>query len=90
MKNLVIVATENGNRIQYDINRSFIASEKPLYIGVITKPEPGLWNHLSTSRSVVMEVDGKASDFKIPYRIEVGESTIFFLTPETGESMPDF
>lgn len=80
MKNITIIATENGKKMQYTVEKSFVASEKPLYIGIITKPEPGLWGCLSRSRTVIVETDGKADEFRIPYRIEVGESTIFFLT----------
>lgn len=81
MKKMIIVATDKGQRVEYPVQNSFVASEKPLYIGIITKPEPGLWGYLSRSKTIFLDMEGKAEEFRIPYRIEVGESTIFFITP---------
>lgn len=80
MKQIKIIAAEKGQTVEYPVDKFFVASEKPLYIGIITKPEPGIWGYLSRVKKVAVDIDGKAEDFRIPYRIEVGESTIFFLT----------
>lgn len=81
MTSISVISTENGRRKEYSVEKWFIASEKPQYIAIVTKPSPGLWEHLSQSKVAVIELDGKSCNYNIPYRIEVGESTIFFVTP---------
>ncbi len=81
MTSLKVVYTQKGITNEYSVEKWFQASENPTYLALITKPSPGLWEALSQSREVVMEIDGKSFNFKVPYRIEVGESTIFFVTP---------
>ncbi len=88
MVTISVVSTQEGKRKGYPVDKWFLASENPQYIAVITKPSPGLWEHLSQSKDAVMELDGKSFNFTIPYRIEVGESTIFFLTPADGGNIP--
>ncbi len=77
-----ILASSNGNGVEFPVEKWFTASENPLYIGVMAKPSPGLWEHLSRSKSVFLVDDGSAKEYRIPYRIEVGENSIFFLTPK--------
>ena len=60
---------------------TFIASQNPLYIGIILKPSHGAWIRMSRAKTVVLEMEGKPVEFSIPYRIEVGENSIFFLKP---------
>ena len=79
---MMVLASSDGKVVEFPVEKWFTASERPLYIGVIAKPSPGLWEHLSRSKNVIM-TDGAASrDYSIPYRIEVGENSIFFLTPK--------
>lgn len=89
MSSIAVITMEKGERKEYSAENWFVASRDPLYIGIITKPAPGMWEYLSRTRQIVMEVDGKSHDFEIPYRIEVGESTIFFATPSGGSSIPE-
>lgn len=85
MTSLSIVSVDQGKRHDYKVEKWFKASDSPIYIAIITKPSPGLWELLSRSKEIVMEMDGESQGYRIPYRIEVGESTIFFVTP-TDES----
>lgn len=68
------------------IKNYFIASRSPLYIGVILPPSEGLWTFLKSESMIVIRTDGFSSEFLVPYRIEVGENTIFFLKPESGDA----
>lgn len=86
MTSIKVVSTKDGKRIDYPVEKWFLASEVPVYYAITTKPSPGLWEHLSQSGKIIMELDGKSGNFKIPYRIEVGESTIFFVTPDDVSS----
>ncbi len=88
MTSIKIVSLVNARRKEFPVEKWFKASESPLYVALITKPSPGLWEFLSQSKEVVMELDGKSYNFRIPYRIEVGESTIFFATPSDESSSP--
>lgn len=72
--------------VDEEIKDYFIASKSPLYLGIILPPSKGLWTYLKGSNSIVVEVNGLSSEFSIPYRIEVGENTLFFLRPESNES----
>lgn len=74
-----------GEARSEEINDFFIASKSPLYVGVIMTPSKTLWTHLKAHSEVVLEIDGFSGNFSIPYRIEVGENTIFFLRPNDGE-----
>lgn len=84
MTSISVISTHNSKRKEYLVDKWFIASESPQYIAIVTKPSPGLWEHLSQSKEAVLELDGKSYNYNIPYRIEVGESTIFFVTPSDG------
>ncbi|MEM0158877.1 MAG: hypothetical protein QW812_05140 [Thermoplasmataceae archaeon] len=53
-----------------------MASNNPPYIGIITVASDKLWNALSLHRNFT--ANGLRWDVR--YRIEVGESTIFFAT----------
>lgn len=75
----------NEKVLKEEIKDYFIASRSPLYIGVILPPSKGLWTHMKSGNNVVVEVNKLSTEFLIPYRIEVGENTIFFLKPNAGD-----
>ena len=82
MPKMKILSAINGEKVEYQVENYFEASENPLYLGVIVKPSPGLWELLSRSKTVVVVTDNLPITHSITYRIEVGESSIFFLTPK--------
>lgn len=75
-----ISSTPNGISKEVDLNHIFIASEEPLYIGIIIKPEPGIWEELMDSELAYIHTSEGIKETKIGYRIEVGENSIFFVT----------
>lgn len=87
MVSIKAIFVNKGGRSEQSLDKWFIASESPVYIGIITKPSPGIWEYLTQSREVVLEFDGKSHGFTVPYRIEVGESSIFFVTPREEFSL---
>lgn len=89
MVSITAVVMENGSRKDYPVENWFVASQSPLYLGVITKPSPGIWGFMSRSHEVVLEISGKSRTFRIAYRIEVGESSIFFVTPQDESKMDE-
>ncbi|MCL4345475.1 MAG: hypothetical protein M1375_01600 [Candidatus Thermoplasmatota archaeon] len=66
-------------------NNIFIGSEEPVYIGIILKPEPGVWEELMDADSFNIHFKDMVIEVRIGYRIEVGENSIFFVTSESGE-----
>ena len=89
MVSITAVSVEKGKRTDYPVEKWFIASEAPLYIGIIVKPSPGLWEMMSRSRDTIMEIEGRSHNFHIRYRIEVGESSIFFATPAEDKGISE-
>ncbi len=83
MENVRVIYSMNNQEISESAKQFFIASDDPLYIGIITRASEPLWNHLSRSKTTILDIDGKASEYSIPYRIEVGRNSIFFLKPES-------
>ncbi|MHB1812846.1 MAG: hypothetical protein ACYCPR_10640 [Thermoplasmataceae archaeon] len=67
----------------------FIASESPLYLGLILKPSKGLWEYMKNSSEIVLCHGDRenCAEMSIPYKIEVGENTIFFLKPDSAETL---
>lgn len=65
------------------ISNYFMASNNPLYFGLIIKPSKGLWEYLKNNDELLVSfVDERNSyPFKIEYKIEVGENSIFFIKP---------
>lgn len=57
----------------------FVVSEEPLYYGIIINPSSEVWSYMVESHSIKSDIDGKISEYSIPYRIDVGENTIFFI-----------
>ncbi len=65
--------------------KSFVASSSPPYIGIIMKPEPGIWEELMDQDFMYVFNDSKGIRATVKYRIEVGESSIFFITSDSDE-----
>jgi hypothetical protein len=81
MDNIYAIFADNNGKVREKLENHFIASQNPLYIGIILKPSHGAWIRMSRAKAVVLEIDGKPGEFSVPYRIEVGENSIFFLKP---------
>ena len=62
-----------------DKEKYFVASKEPLYYGLIINPSSELWSYMVESHSIKSNIDGKILEYSIPYRIDVGENTIFFI-----------
>jgi hypothetical protein len=77
-----ISSTPNGEPKEVDQNHVFIASEDPIYLGIIIKPEPGIWEELMDSENLYIHFNDDVVQSRIGYRIEVGENSIFFVTPD--------
>ena len=87
MKTIKAVFMIRGERTTEEISNWFIASVSPLYLGIISKPSPGLWAYLSHSSGLIIEINDESFEFRITYRIEVGENSIFFVT-HSGVKVP--
>ena len=59
--------------------KSFVASSEPPYIGIIMRPEPGTWEELMDQDFMFLIHGGSEKKATIKYRIEVGDSSIFFI-----------
>lgn len=59
----------------------FIASADPLYYGLIVNPSSELWGFMVENHSIKTDIDGDLQEYAIPYRIDVGENSIFFIKP---------
>ena len=81
MDNVYAIFADNNGKVREKLENNFIVSQNPLYIGIILKPSNGAWIRMSRAKTVVLEMEGKPLEFSIPYRIEVGENSIFFLKP---------
>ncbi len=79
----------NGSSERHDIDNYFVASDKPFFLGLIIEPSAGLWAYLKNNAEIVIEYSGKSANFKVPYKIEVGRNTIFFITPVDGSITSD-
>ncbi len=79
-----ILIPGHSERKEFQLDNCFVASEVPLYIGVICKPSDPAWSQLQASREVLLVEDGSQKPFVQEYRIEVGESTIFFIKPKAS------
>lgn len=82
---LSIVYYRDQKELVGEVEDFFIASNNPLYLGLIIKPSTGVWEILKSSSHANVRVNGeKILEFEIPYKIEVGENTIFFARPSEG------
>ena len=81
MKIEIVTASQSGKT--YEIENVFVASRQPLFLGLILKPSDAAWNHIKSTKEIL--VNGKElKGFTVKYGIEVGESSIFFITPSKG------
>jgi hypothetical protein len=58
----------------------FVASKDPLYYGLIINPSSELWGYMVEARDIECTVNNKLEKYNIPYRIDVGENSLFFIT----------
>lgn len=80
-----VVYFRKEKEISGKVDSYFVASRNPFYIGIIMKPSSGVWEILKSSSTANLRVEGKnICEYEIPYKIEVGENTIFFLKPAEG------
>ncbi len=87
--NLTAIFIKNRQQHEERVDESFVASMSPLYLGLIIKPSAGLWEHLKSADRIDLGKSGvDPVEFKIAYRIEVGENTIFFVTPSDSSRLP--
>ncbi len=80
-----IVASDHQME-KFNLGRYFVASDDPLFIGLIVSPSEKIWPRLKNADSVVLEIGISSFAFRIPYKIEVGRNTIFFVSPAENES----
>jgi hypothetical protein len=66
------------------LDNIFVASETPFFIGIIVKPSKKSWMHFKKSREVMLSGRREAV-FYVKFNIDVGENTIFFLSPVDGK-----
>ncbi len=83
--NIKISTSQDGKKMELSRNKVFVASKDPAYIGIIMKPEPGIWEELMDTDLFYITFGDQELEVKIGYRIEVGESSIFFVTSEQKE-----
>lgn len=74
---------ESGIEVETDLDNYFVASNTPFYLGIMLKPSKGIWEYFKNNDTLILKI-GKGEKYfeaKLKYRIEVGENSIFFLTP---------
>jgi len=70
----------NNKKAEFSEKEYFIASQEPLYYGLIINPSSDLWSYMVESDKVECTIKNKTERYSIPYRIDVGENSIFFIT----------
>lgn len=79
---LSLVYFREGKEISSSVDKFFVASENPLYIGLIVKPSADVWEFLKASSSVNIRLSNDSyMEMDIVYKVEVGQNTIFFIKP---------
>lgn len=74
---------KKGKEYRAELGRCFVASSNPFYLGIPVKPSTGAWEYLKSASEVhLVGQESKLLKFDIKYKIEVGENTIFFLSPD--------
>jgi hypothetical protein len=81
----VVIPSDHG-KDKVKIDHYFVASDEPLFIGLIISPSERIWPQMKNADSAVLEIGGKSYKFRIPYKIEVGRNSIFFVSPDPGDS----
>ncbi|MHB1439352.1 MAG: hypothetical protein ACYCSO_00960 [Cuniculiplasma sp.] len=62
---------------------AYVVSQEPLYLAVIIKPQPGIWDELMDQDVMfIRDSSGMDVESNIKQRIEVGENSIFFVTSQ--------
>ncbi|MDS0256310.1 hypothetical protein ApAK_01230 [Thermoplasmatales archaeon AK] len=79
---LILDFTSPEGRSELTAERCFLASRNPPYIGILTLPSEPIWRTLSSNRTF----SSGGFNWSIRYRIEVGESTIFFATSQDKDA----
>lgn len=77
---VVIHYRKNGNDRVETVDDAFIASSEPFYLGLAVRPSAGLWEFLKSGGNPVIESDGKASEYRAEFSIDVGENTLFLMS----------
>lgn len=77
-----VTFSHNGKTTTDTLKNTFVASVDPPYLGVILKPGTGVWEYLKNSDDIIIDREDSSLTAKIKYRIDVGESSIFFLTSD--------
>ncbi len=72
------VVHAEGKTFRREVEKYFIASEEPLFLGIILSPSDPMWVDMKNSSEVILEAGDMAYSCSIPYKIEVGSNTIFF------------
>ncbi|MGC8515960.1 MAG: hypothetical protein ACP5OC_07495 [Thermoplasmata archaeon] len=81
----IVIPSDHGKE-KVKIDHYFVASDEPLFIGLIISPSERIWPRMKNADSTILEIGGKSYPFRIPYKIEVGRNSIFFLSPDPGDS----
>ena len=84
MINIVIHSDQGKEKLKID--HYLVASDEPLFIGLIVSPSDRIWPRMKNADSAILEIGGKTYSFRIPYKIEVGRNSIFFVSAEPGDS----
>jgi hypothetical protein len=71
----------NNKKAEFSEKEYFIASQEPLYYGLIINPSSDLWSYMVEFDQVECKINNKTEKYSIPYRIDVGENSIFFIMP---------
>ncbi len=75
-----ISPSETGQMLK-DVN-AFKCSIEPPYLAIIVQPSPGVWEELMDQDFLFIQAEKISVRANIKQRIEVGDSTIFFVTSE--------
>ncbi len=69
------------NDVVDTVEDAFIASSEPYYLGLALRPSPGLWEFLKSGKAPSIESESGVVQYSVEFSIDVGENTMFFLSP---------
>ena len=72
----------SNKKAEFGEKEYFIASHEPLYYGLIISPSSDLWSYMLGAGKVECKIENEIRKYLIPYRIDVGENSIFFITAD--------
>ncbi len=78
------VSSIDGGNLLKNIN-AFKCSDEPPYLAIMIRPSPGIWENLMDQNFLFIKKDKSYLNVSIKQRIEVGDSSIFFVTSESKE-----